>query len=439
MSTSFSASPDLANLTPPKSKNRNDSFLHVRSASGGEEMDCFCFGEEKVGRRPGDLRLGCMCLVHYDCLVAYIRVSLGDKARLMRTFSMSDDSQMTGILCPYYSPQASQCRFSTKDILSSFSYSFESVDQNVELRGGKSRYYLTVDDLENLVTFGAALEKLKSLENEFDQNNPIRNQPLSEDEVQKLKGWIAEESPIRRTPTRSALKFSRSIGVIPEDLLSASSGRKSRRKSSCIISSQSGDSHRDGNSPNPSDNENPLWIRTPNSFDRSTFAGSFDTPSPNVRRFSTPFPVSSPPVHQPNAVYSNLICGDCKIFGSDLHPADIQSKPSTSPLDIGALRISESESVTCFCGEGCHPPSLLDNEFQLHCNCKVNMSCFCKYIKSSLPSFDLSMFNIPCPYASIRQCKFTSESGSRYFLSVEEIEKIVCFLKVNLKFVFGFF
>eukprot|EP01035_Chromulina_nebulosa_P015078 gene15078-19975_t len=178
-----SQSLDLGNLSPPRSKKRNDSFLHVRSASGGEERDCFCFGDEKVGRRAGDLRLGCMCLVHYDCLISYIRVSLGDKARLMRTLSVSEDNQITGILCPYYSPHTSQCRFVARDFLSkSFSFSTESVDKYVESSrdGESSKYFLTIDDLENLVTFGAALEKLKSPDTAFDQN---RNQPLTKEEV----------------------------------------------------------------------------------------------------------------------------------------------------------------------------------------------------------------------------------------------------------------
>lgn len=436
-----SQSLDLGNLSPPRSKKRNDSFLHVRSASGGEERDCFCFGDEKVGRRAGDLRLGCMCLVHYDCLISYIRVSLGDKARLMRTLSVSEDNQITGILCPYYSPHTSQCRFVARDFLSkSFSFSTESVDKYVESSrdGESSKYFLTIDDLENLVTFGAALEKLKSPDTAFDQN---RNQPLTKEEVKKLKGWLAEESPLRRTPPRSASKFSRSNGVIPEGLLSLPTIDRSISNSTCYLSSQSGESSRktypqlDGKLILP-DSEPSSWMKSTNPLDRSLFVSSFDTPSRSARKVRTPLSFTSTPIHHNGEDSDIVICGDCKTVESDTQSVDIQIKPYLSPSESRASPKSSPQgdnSRECFCDKGHHPSLLIKNQFQLNCLCKVDMDCLCEYIQSLFPSSGTSksMGSIPCPYAGTLRCKFRSNSESKYFLSVEEIEKVVCILEVT--------
>ena len=436
-----SQSLDFGNISPSRSKKRNDSF-HVRSASGGEEKDCFCFGDEKVGRRAGDLRLGCMCLVHYDCLISYIRVSLGDKARLMRTLSVSDDNQITGIICPYYSPHVSQCRFAARDFLSnSFSFSTESVDKHVESSrdGDSSKYFLTIDDLENLVTFGAALERLKSSETSFDQNDPPRNQPLTKDEVKKLKGWLAEESPLRRTPTRSASKVSRSNGVIPEDLLSIPTIGRSISNSPCYLSSQSGESHKTcpqvgGKSTLSADSEPSSWMKSTNPLDRSLFIGSFDTPIKSVRKFRTPLSFTPSPVH-PYTKYSDLICGDCKSFESDAQYIETEIHLTSSSQESKEEPLKSSppgdDSTSCFCDQGRH---LVKNQFQLNCQCKVDMNCLCEYIQSSLSSNDTSksMVSIPCPYASTLRCKFRSDSESRYLLSMEEIEQVVCILEVAI-------
>ena len=71
--------------------------LSLRVASGTEEVECFCLGDP-VGRGTTDLRLGCNCLVHYDCLVSYIRVALGDKMSLMNSMvaTMDDGDDTDG-------------------------------------------------------------------------------------------------------------------------------------------------------------------------------------------------------------------------------------------------------------------------------------------------------------------------------------------------------
>lgn len=70
----------------------------------GEELQCFCrdstrpLGSLVAGeRRVDDLRLGCGCVLHYDCFINYIRYKMGDRLGM----------DLRGFACPY----GSDCKF----------------------------------------------------------------------------------------------------------------------------------------------------------------------------------------------------------------------------------------------------------------------------------------------------------------------------------------
>ena len=57
----------------------------VRQASGNSlELCSICQDETKLVGSSGilDIRIGCSCMYHYECLVTYIKVTLGDKEAL---------------------------------------------------------------------------------------------------------------------------------------------------------------------------------------------------------------------------------------------------------------------------------------------------------------------------------------------------------------------
>ena len=70
----------------------------------GEELSCFCLdSDRKLGslipgeRKVEDLKLGCGCCVHYDCLLGYLRYKIGDRLGM----------DLRGMACPY----GSACKF----------------------------------------------------------------------------------------------------------------------------------------------------------------------------------------------------------------------------------------------------------------------------------------------------------------------------------------
>jgi hypothetical protein len=117
----------------------------IRQASGQTEKNCYC--TDNVGKSVGDLRLGCGCLVHYQCLVKYIRVKLEDKNALLNSFGKQKEN---GIVCPY--ALADECN-------------------------NGERYYMTTGDLNSLVSFG------------IDNHT---SEYLKSEEVDKMRRWIEE-------------------------------------------------------------------------------------------------------------------------------------------------------------------------------------------------------------------------------------------------------
>jgi hypothetical protein len=119
-----------------------------------------------------DVVLACGCMIHYECLILYIRSHLGDRITLL-------SHGKNGILCPYIRGQ--QCNFAS-----------EFTRENTLRQGiqhfdnsyvpSEKRFLIMIDDLVNLVQLGLKLKKY-SLQ---------KVKPLSQDEVERLKIWIQE-------------------------------------------------------------------------------------------------------------------------------------------------------------------------------------------------------------------------------------------------------
>lgn len=134
----------------------------IRQASGNEVKECFCIEEVGKGGQH-DLRLGCQCLVHYDCLVLYLREKLRDRAAL---FAAMPDKAHRGIHCPYYSKANNLCGY--------IAPAGAAKEDQV--------YFLKVFDLDDIVLHGDKL-----------CDSPRTNvHPLRPDEVDRFRRWIIE-------------------------------------------------------------------------------------------------------------------------------------------------------------------------------------------------------------------------------------------------------
>ena len=153
----------LPSLYPcPSSMSRLEApFPMIRQASGNEIRDCFC--SEQVGRVnwSSDLRLGCRCMVHYFCIVRYVRLALGNKRELLH--SIPEGTDRPGILCPY--SRAGSC--------------------------ARGPYFLTTADLQILVDYG--IQHAARLAEESQENEDDR--PLTVEEVEKLSRYLSFDEP----------------------------------------------------------------------------------------------------------------------------------------------------------------------------------------------------------------------------------------------------
>lgn len=122
-----------------------------------QNSNCFCMSG--IGRDCKDaIELTCGCLIHYDCLLQYIRMALGDKISLLNSIPNDWNKADAGILCPY---------FFSKDCKS---------DQKT---------FITISELEFLSS--ACVDILSSVEAAMDEDR------IEEKEIEKLKSWLQEE------------------------------------------------------------------------------------------------------------------------------------------------------------------------------------------------------------------------------------------------------
>mmetsp|Transcript_4392 Transcript_4392/g.8155 ORF Transcript_4392/g.8155 Transcript_4392/m.8155 type:complete len:1152 (-) Transcript_4392:2470-5925(-) len=130
--------------------------LMIRLASHNaekEKMSC-CICDELVLHGVGHLRLGCRCLCHETCFVAYIRSK-----------SRDDWGRAGGIACPY-ALGAEMCNFK---------------GQNNE------PYRITPNDLGQMVKLLGCADRLSSTAEEY-----ITDSLITLDEIEKFETWILE-------------------------------------------------------------------------------------------------------------------------------------------------------------------------------------------------------------------------------------------------------
>lgn len=119
-------------------------LLRQASTCDTEKLyECFC--TDPVNGDIGHLRLKCMCLIHYHCLVSYIRSKLGDKS----SFFIGK-----GVCCPYMR----ECK------------SLETEE-----------YFINLEDLEALVKYTDKFSP-RSLS--------VFNETLTRDEVDKFQRYL---------------------------------------------------------------------------------------------------------------------------------------------------------------------------------------------------------------------------------------------------------
>jgi len=143
------------------------SFGLSRQLSDGSRESklfyCYCKdcddGDNDINNVSKFIRLGCKCIVHYVCLIQYLRYKLGDRLTM----------SLNGISCPY----GTECM------------SFKTLD---EVEGDDTLiYYITINDIDNIVDYGLNHNELQQylIENDCEA--------LTHKEVNDLREWIEFE------------------------------------------------------------------------------------------------------------------------------------------------------------------------------------------------------------------------------------------------------
>lgn len=121
---------------------------------------CCCYnyddGDNEIGSTSKFVRLGCQCIIHYDCLIQYIH----NKFDKDRTCGISNN----GINCPYMK----ECK------------SFKTLDEDMSLF-----YNISFDDIENIITYGLTHEP--ELKKYLEECN------LTIERVNEIKLWLNPE------------------------------------------------------------------------------------------------------------------------------------------------------------------------------------------------------------------------------------------------------
>ena len=151
------------------------TFAFTRQLSHGSKTYCFCGEYDNDDNNSNDnnknnndnndndndnngensLRLGCRCIIHYGCLITYIYSKVNNRLTM----------SLNGISCPY----GSDCKAINKEV----------IDSPV--------YYITLDDLDNIVDYGINHPNLKKYLNDYNCKE------LTHDVVNGLRLWITEQ------------------------------------------------------------------------------------------------------------------------------------------------------------------------------------------------------------------------------------------------------
>ena len=130
---------------------------------------CNCSdGDSDLSSTSKFVRLCCSCVLHYSCLIAYIRSKLGDRQSIT----------LQGVSCPY----GCECK------------SFKTLEGAT---GDQTeQYYITVNDLDSIVDYGMSHPELKQY---LDKNDC---KELTHEEVSGLREWIEERASKRYKPDK---------------------------------------------------------------------------------------------------------------------------------------------------------------------------------------------------------------------------------------------
>ena len=117
------------------------SFPLTRQLSDNSRISntfyCFCRdyddGDNDNCNTSKFVRLGCQCIIHYHCLIQYIRSKLGDRMTM----------SLNGISCPY----GNECK------------SYQILDK--VNKDETKIYYITTTDLDNIVDYCKRHPELK--------------------------------------------------------------------------------------------------------------------------------------------------------------------------------------------------------------------------------------------------------------------------------------
>ena len=154
--------------------------------------DCFCYADE-VGDNDSDLLLRCGCLIHYDCMVRYIKSQLGDKDMILSTYNKFKSSLLDKhyIICPYYN--AGLCN------ANSMNKSFLSIDDLHHIRSlfNDNNDYKNNDDNSN---YNDNDNNYNNNRGTFEDDHPTNTQfsditsylCIHQSDIDKLIEWICE-------------------------------------------------------------------------------------------------------------------------------------------------------------------------------------------------------------------------------------------------------
>jgi len=163
--------------------------------------DCFCYVDE-VGDNDSDLLLRCGCLIHYDCMIRYIKSQLGDKDMIFTIYNKYKSFLLDKhyIICPYYN--AGLCN--ANSMIKSF-ISIDDLHQIMRLHSNNNiedNYLIQSDINNNLCIYQSDIDKLIEWIQEYNSKLLLNSQkaiPLIDQSDYQNDAYI--EATTKKCPT----------------------------------------------------------------------------------------------------------------------------------------------------------------------------------------------------------------------------------------------
>lgn len=140
-----------------QAENLRQRLLLRQKSNRVVHSECFCSDPTDIDTT---VRLSCLCLVHRQCLVSYLRIGMEDRFALVSTMRRM---KQIGFICPYAG--AHTCA-ATGGI-------------------GDSSGFINIADLEKLLETADRKD-----------GNVSAEDALSSEDIQKLQRWVAEDMPL---------------------------------------------------------------------------------------------------------------------------------------------------------------------------------------------------------------------------------------------------